>query len=39
MYNQSHAIYLKVMMLKQMSNCRKNYICIFIGSMFRKTFT
>ena len=38
MYNQPHAIHLKVTMLKQM-NCPKDYICIFITFMFRKTFT
>ena len=39
MYNQPHAIHLKVTTLKQMNNCSKDYICIFIAFMFRKTFT
>ena len=30
MYNQSHAIHLKVTMLKQMNKCSKDFICIFI---------
>ena len=39
MYNQPHAIYLKVTTLKQINNCPKDYIYIFIAVMFRKTFT
>ena len=39
MYNQLNAIHLKVIALKQMSNCSKDFICIFITFMFRKTFT
>ena len=39
MYNQPCAIHLRVTTLKQMNNCPKGYICIFIAFMFRKTFT
>ena len=39
MYNQSHAIHLKVTMLKQMNNCAKDYIFIFIAFMSKNTFT
>ena len=39
MYNQPHAIHLKVTTLKQMNNFPKDYICIFISFMFRKIFT
>ena len=37
MYNQPHAIHFKVKILKQMSNCLKDYICIFISFVFKKT--
>ena len=39
MYNQPHTIHLKVMTLKKISNFPKDYICIFITFIFRKTFT
>ena len=39
MYNQPHAIHLKVTTLKQMNNCLKDYIFIFIAFLFKKTFT
>ena len=38
MYNQPHAIHLKVMTLKQMNKCPKTYICVFISFLFRKTY-
>ena len=38
MYNQSYAIYLKVTTLKQMNNYPKDYICVLIAFMYRKTF-
>ena len=38
MYIQSYAIYLKVTMLKQMNNCPKGYICVFIAFMYKNTF-
>ena len=38
MHNQLHAIHLKVMTLKQMNNYPKDYICLFIAFMFKKTF-
>ena len=39
MYNLPHAIHLKVAMLKQINNCPKDYIFIFIAFMFRNIFT
>ena len=39
MYDQPHAIHLTITTLKQMNNCPKDYICIFIAFMFGKTFT
>ena len=39
MYNQPHVIYLKVTTLKQINNCPKDNICIFIIFILRKTFT
>ena len=36
MYNQPHAIHSKVTMLKQMNNCPKDYICIFIERLLLK---
>ena len=39
MYNQFDAIHLKVMTLKQMNNYPKNYICLLIAFMFKRTFT
>ena len=39
MYNQPDVIHLKVMTLKQMNNCTKDYICIFIATVFRYIFT
>ena len=39
MYNQPYVIHLKVMTLKQMNNCPKDYISMFIAFMFKKTFT
>ena len=39
MYNQPHTMHLRVITLKQMYNCSKDYICMFIAFMFRKTFT
>ena len=37
MYNQHDTIHLKVMTLKQMNNCPKDYICIFIAFIDRKS--
>ena len=36
MYNQHDTIHLKVMTLKQMNNCPKDYICIFIERLLLK---
>ena len=37
--SQPYAIYLKVATLKQMNKCPKDYICVFIEFMFKKTIT
>ena len=36
MYNQPHAIYLKLMTLKQINNCPENYLCILISFMLER---